>query len=333
MAACRERPVRRLLSLLVATVMVAVAACSAPGGSGATPDHESSAAAGLEKGAIRVGMLPIVDAAYLQRAQVAGYFAAEGLTVELVTIQGGAAAVPQLVTGELDMTFTNNVSLLLAQFQKTGDFRFIDGGYQAGRDTFLVMADPGSAIRSPRDLAGKRVAVNTFKNIAELTARSALEVSGVASDSVTFVSIPFPDMAAALRNRQVDAAVMVEPYITDAARSLGAINVLDTASGPTEGIAIGGVGTTASFVRDNPRTVAAFRSAVARAQAEMSDRSVVERTLPTYTRITPDIAPLISLGTWPAALDRVRLQRDADLMRRFGMLTDLDVGPMILPPS
>ena len=79
--------------------------------------------------------------------------------------------------------------------------------------------------------------------------------------------------------------------------------------------------------------MAAFRSAVARAQAEMSDRSVVERTLPTYTRITPDIAPLISLGTWPAALDRARLQRDADLMRRFGMLTDLDVGPMILPPS
>ena len=99
MAACRGRPVCRLLSLLVATVMVAVAACSAPGGSGATPDHESSAAAGLEKGAIRVGMLPIVDAAYLQSAQVAGYFAAEGLTVELVTIQGGAAAVPQLVTG------------------------------------------------------------------------------------------------------------------------------------------------------------------------------------------------------------------------------------------
>ena len=114
-----------------------------------SPITQSSAGAGLEKGAIRVGMLPIVDAAYLQRAQVAGYFAAEGLAVELVTIQGGAAAVPQLVTGELDMTFTNNVSLLLAQFQKTGDFRFIDGGYQAGKDTFLVMADPSSAIRSP----------------------------------------------------------------------------------------------------------------------------------------------------------------------------------------
>jgi NitT/TauT family transport system substrate-binding protein len=59
----------------------------------------------------------------------------------------------------------------------------------------------------------------------------------------------------------------------------------------------------------------------------------VERTLPTYTKITPDTAALIALGTWPATLDRVRLQRDVDLMRQYGVLTtDLDAGKMVLPP-
>lgn len=314
-----------LRAVFALVLTAAAAACSALGGA-------DPAAARLEKATIRVGMLPIVDAAHLQRAQTAGYFAAEGLTVDLVTIQGGAAAVPQLAAGQLDMTFTNYVSLLLAQSQHVGDFRLIDGGYQAGRDTFLIMTEPGGSIRSPRDLAGKRIAVNTQKNIAELTARSALETSGVESDSVTFVSIPFPDMAPALRKHDVDAAVMVDPYITDAARSFGAISVLDTVSGPTEGIALGGVATTAAFARENPGTVAAFRRALGRAQADMSDRSLVEQTLPTYTRITPDIAPLISLGSWPVALDRIRLQRDADLMREFGMLaTDLDLGSVILP--
>jgi NitT/TauT family transport system substrate-binding protein len=64
----------------------------------------------------------------------------------------------------------------------------------------------------------------------------------------------------------------------------------------------------------------------------MADRSVVEQILPTYTKINPDTAALIALGTWPATLDAVRLQRDVDLMRQYGVLTaDIDVGSMVLP--
>ena len=77
--------------------------------------------------------------------------------------------------------------------------------------------------------------------------------------------------------------------------------------------------------------MAAFRRAVARAQADMADRGVVEQILPTYTKITPDTAALIALGSWPATLDGVRLQRDVDLMRQYGVLTaDLDVRSMVL---
>lgn len=42
----------------------------------------------------------------------------------------------------------------------------------------------------------------------------------------------------------------------------------------------------------------------------------------------------VPLGTWPASLNETRLQRVADLMREFNVLTDdLDVGPMILQPD
>ncbi len=320
------RPVRRIRRLLLAILLaIALAACSVSG--------SSSMRNAPEKPHLRLGVLPIVDDAHLQRAQVAGYFAAEGLTVDLVTIQGGAAAVPRLVDGDLDMTFTNYVSVLLAQ-SRGGDFRFVDGGYEAGKNTLLIMTKPGSAIRSPSDLAGKKIAVNTRRNIVELTARSALETAGVDPNAVTFVEVPFPDMTAALQDGRVDAAFMVEPFITQAALSVGAVSALDAGSGATAGIAIGGVALTAAFAAKYPNTVAAFRRAVARAQGDMADRSVVERTLPTYTKIAPDTASLIALGTWPATLDSVRLQRDVDLMRQYGVLTtDLDAGKMVLPPS
>ena len=47
----------------------------------------------------------------------------------------------------------------------------------------------------------------------------------------------------------------------------------------------------------------------------------MEEHVPTYTKISPDTAALIAMGTWPATLDGVRLQRDVDLMREFGVLT------------
>jgi NitT/TauT family transport system substrate-binding protein len=322
------RPItrRRLLAAAPVAVAAVLAACSA----GPSPVGADSAP---EQPHLRLGVLPIVDDAHLLRAQAAGYFAAEGLTVDLITVQGGAAALPRLTGGDLDLTFTNYVSVLLAQAQG-GDFRFVDGGYEAGRNTLLIMTKPGSAVRSPQDLAGRKIAVNTRRNIVELTARSALETAGVDPATVTFVEVPFPDMAATLRDDKVAAAYMVEPFITQAALSFGAVSALDAGSGATEGIPIGGVAVTAAFAAKNLRTVAAFRRAVARAQADMTDRSVVEKTLPTYTKINPDTAALIALGSWPAALDRVRLQRDVDLMRQYGVLTtDLDAGRMVLPPG
>jgi NitT/TauT family transport system substrate-binding protein len=326
----RAQPVRRMPRpwlLLVAVLVTALAGCSALSGS------SGAGAGGPEKPHLRLGVLPIVDVAHLQHAQAAGYFAAEGLSVDLVTVQGGAAALPRLLAGDLDLTFTNYVSVLLEQSQGHGDFRFVDGGYEAAEDTLMIMVAPGSDIRTPRDLAGKRIAVNTARNIIELTARSALETAGVAPDSVRFVEIPFPDMAKAVQSHQVDAAFMVEPFITQAALSFGAISVLDAASGPTAGIPLGGVVLTADFAARYPKTVAAFRRAVARGQADMADRSVVEKTLPTYTKITPDTAALIALGSWPVTLDRVRLQRDIDLMRQFGVLTaDVDAARLVLPP-
>lgn len=323
---------RSALSALAASVLFAtLAGCGALGGSDAPPEGGTGGGAGgLEQTSLQVGVLPIVDVAALHRANTAGYFQQEGLTVELIQIQGGAVAVPQLVSGDLDMTWSNWTALFQAQAQGVGDFKLINAGYEAGPNTFLIMTPPGSAIRTPQDLAGKRIAVNTFRNIVELTARSALVTNGVDPNGVQFVDIPFPDMIPALQNGQIDAAVLLEPFITQAATGFGAVSVLDAASGPTDGIPIAGVGVTAGFAEENPNTVAAFQRALDKAQADLADRSVVEETLPTYSSITADTASLLNLGTWPTSLDATRLQRVADLMREFGVLTEpLDVAPMI----
>jgi len=321
------RVVSVVASLLA--VVVLTAGCSALGGSGSDP-AAGAGGNGPEKPTLRVGMLNIVDTASFFVAQQRGFFQAEGLTVQPVTAQGGAASIPGLVGGSLDVAFGNYVSFFLAQSQGVGQFILVSDGYQAGPNTFVILARPDGAVRRPADLAGKRVAVNTFRNIVELNARSALQTNGVDPATVQFVEVPFPDMAAALSTGRVDAASMVEPYITSASRTIGAVPILDTASGPTKDIPLAGYGVTAQFARENPRTVAAFRRAMARGQQAASDRRTVEQVLPTYIKIDQSTASLINLGTFPQTLDATRLQRVADLMQQFGQLPGrFDVQPLL----
>ncbi len=330
----RGRLRSRIVALGAAALLLAAAGCSALGGSDAEPEGVEPAPGGLEKPSLRFGILPIVDVAALPRAQNAGYFAEEGLTVELVVVPSGAAAIPQLVNGELDMAFVNWPSLLLAQSQEIEDFRIVYPGYAAASNSFAILTRPDSTVKTPQDLAGKRIAVNTRGSINEVLALSAMQTNGVDASGVQWVDMPFPEMIPAMQNDQIDAAIMVEPFQTAASRNLGAVTVLDITSGPTADIPIAGGAATAEFVAQNPNTVAAFQRAVAKAQADMADRAVVEETLPTYTQIDAPTAALLNLGVWPTTLDTTRLQRMADLMREFGVLTEpVDVAPLLEPLS
>ncbi|MGH3978000.1 MAG: ABC transporter substrate-binding protein [Pseudonocardiaceae bacterium] len=331
----RLAPSRPATSILTIGVLLAVlSGCDLLSGAAGDQGRDGRPPGGLEKTSIELGILPVVDAASAAIAQAERYFRAEGLQVELVPMPAEGAAVPGLVNGELDATFGNYVSFIAAQYQQVGDFRLISDGYQATECTFVIVAKPDSGIRLPLDLAGKRIAVNTFNNIVELTARSALQTNGVDPNSVEFVELGFPDMIPALQNNQIDAAVLVEPFITEAQRSLGVRPVLDAASGPTAEIPIAGYAVTREFAEQNPTTVAALQRALAKGLRDARERRTVENILPSYTEIDEQTAALIPIGTFPTSLDATRLQRIADLMSQFGVLNQpFDVAPMIQPPA
>lgn len=324
------RSARATLALVIAAALALVTGCSALDGSSGVDPAGTPRPEGLERPELRVGVLPIVDVAVLRRAVDAGYFAAEGLTVRTVPVQGGAVALPQLVSGDLDMTWTNWTSLFQAQAQGIGEFRVLEPGYVAGPASMQILAPRNGAVRTGRDLAGKRVAVNTFGNVTELVVRSAVDAVGVDPASVRFVALGFPDMVPALESGRVDAALLVEPFLGQAVRSAGAVRVLDAVSGPTRGLATAGTASTARFARENPRTVAAFQRALERARLDMADPRTLAATLSSYTSIPEAAVPGLAVGRWPARLEPGQLQRAADLQGRYGMLTrPVDVAPML----
>ncbi|WP_245744049.1 ABC transporter substrate-binding protein [Lentzea fradiae] len=327
--------------IALATMLATVASCGALGGTEQAPpaDANSSNASGpVEKKKIVLGTMPVLDVASIHVALKKGYFEAEGLEVELKTIQGGAQAIPGLINQELDFTFGNWVSFFSAEAKEAAKavdgIKLVADGYQAKPEMFLILADGNSAIKGPKDLEGKTIAINTFKNIAELTAKATLEAANVDVSKVKFVEYAFPDMQAAVQNKSVDAAFMVEPFITRAQRAAGQVKVLDAATGPTDNIPIAGYATSGKFAKANPKTVAAFQRAMAKGQADAADRPTVEPLLVEYAKVDKETAGLVHFGAFPTTLDATRLQRVVQLMQRYQMLDkELDVKPMLIQPS
>ncbi|MFD1148527.1 ABC transporter substrate-binding protein [Saccharothrix hoggarensis] len=315
-------------------MLAVVSGCGLLGGSEDKPADAAGTPGKVEKAKITLGLLPILDVASVHVAIKKGYFKEEGLEVDVKIIQGGAAAIPGLISGDLDVTFGNWVSFFGAEAKEAAKsvdgLKLVSDGYQAKPEMFLILAKADSPIKSPKDLEGKTIAINTFKNIAELTAKATLEANDVDPAKVTFKEFPFPDMEAAVQNGTVDAAFMVEPFISRAQRASGQITVLDAASGPTADIPIAGYATTGKFVKENPNTVAAFQRAMAKGQRDAADRPTVEPLLVEYAKVDKETASLVHFGEFPTTLDATRLQRVANLMRTYGLLEkDFDVKPML----
>jgi NitT/TauT family transport system substrate-binding protein len=160
---------------------------------------------------------------------------------------------------------------------------------------------------------------------------SALRTHGVDPRSITWVPARFEDMAGMLKAGEIDAAFMTEPFMTEAKKSVGAVPVLDTAVGPTLNLPTAAFGTTATFARENPETVKAFRQVLETATAEVNqDKSKVGGPLLVHMELKTRPEMLPRLLTFEPTLDEDRLESVVKLMREFTMLDkDIDVHRMI----
>ncbi|WP_181019735.1 ABC transporter substrate-binding protein [Nonomuraea typhae] len=311
---------RRTISVLAVVATLALGGCG--------PSSEPVSPGGLEKPVIKVGALPIPDAAALYIAQAKGLFKAEGLTVEPVTIQGGAAALPQVKSGALDISHTNYVSTFLAA-SRGEKIKVVGDLYGAAPGTFNLMVTKDSPLKSAADLRGKTILVNGLNSVGALAIAATLKGVGVNATEVKFVEKPFPDMANALAAGQADAGWLTEPFITTTQPGLRVL--ADTMTGPTASLPIAAWMTTDEWVKENPRTLAAFQRAIGKAQQMAAgDRKEVEAVVPTYSKIDKAAVSKITLGTFPTSLDAARVQRVADLMLEFGYLKQpLDVKTLL----
>lgn len=298
-----------------------------PGSESAKPGSGSSP----EKPHLTVGAIQSVTAAGLYIAQQRGFFAPQGLRVTISATTGSGPVMADLVNGTLDVNFGNYVSFIAAQATGVAQLKIIEEGANATPREQEIVVPRDSAITSVAALRGTTIAVNALDNVAQLLVSAVLAGHGIPVSSVKFVTVPFPNAAAALLAHRVDAAFLVEPYLSQAVANGAARPLADTDQGVAASFPISGYATTAAWVSRYPKTAAAFLRALAKGQQlAATDRSAITQALPAFTKITPALAARVVVGTYPAGVSTAQIQDVADVMHKLGMLKQpFSVTPMI----
>ncbi|MFJ9353129.1 ABC transporter substrate-binding protein [Streptomyces mirabilis] len=322
---------RRLLAgLAVGSFLVAASACGSSGGGGASDKNASSGGTST----VKVGVIPIVDVAPLYLGQQKGFYSKRGLKLSMTTAQGGAAIVPGVVSGQFQFGFSNMTSLMIAQSQNVPVQAVVNGVAStgvAGKDFGAITVKKGSSIKSAKELEGKKVAVNTLKNINETAVRESVRKAGGDPSKVKFVELAFDQMPAALDSGQIDAAMVVEPALATV-KSQGATEIASSLVDVAKGLTVAMYFTSTQYEQKNPDVVRKFQEATAESLAYADAHpDEVRQAVTTYTKIPAATLAQVTLPKWPAEPNRASIEALEKLGAQDGLFKSTPDLDKLLP--
>jgi len=324
-----RRKRRAIAGLLSAAMVATLGGCGLMGNSSQDP----APTGGLEKSTIKVAELNIIDGTPIHIAIDSEYFKAEGLNVELSTGQKGSDNLNNVMGGSVDIGLASYPPAILAQAKKTAELKIVWDAVTTTENLFLLVVKKDSAVKDLSQLDGKKIAVSSKGGIGELALRSQFKLHGLNFPKESFVPMAFGDMPSALDRGNVDAAIMNEPFLTQALQKNGVTKLLTPFTGATADFATSGWVASKKFTDANPKTVAAFQRAMAKAVAATQNRKTVEDSVVKYQKVDGGIAALMTLAVYTTSTDPTRFQRVVELMHQVGEMDaalNVDMHDMVI---
>lgn len=244
---------------------------------------------------VKMGYVPVSIFAPVMIAQDKGYFAEEGLNVELVPFPGGSDPVVLTATGELDLSIAGAGPAFWNAVAQDLPITVIAPGHEEG----IPVATPlmiskerclSGEITSVADLEGKRVSVNA-PGATEYWLNSALSTGGLSINDVTVEALAFPDAVAALEANAIDAAMVGEPLATRAEQDGIAVRL--ATDFPIENVQPTLIFANDQWLADNPDLAAGFATGYMRAVLDLSDNGFADATnlsiIESYTGVPAEL--------------------------------------------
>lgn len=197
---------KKILSIIISTSLVlSLTACS--------PKKEATPTA---KQTINFGAMSSTAAIPIVIANEKGFFKKQGLEVNLQTFKNSKDRDAAFQGGNLDGIIGDEIAISLYQ---NADFNVKITGSTEG--DFMLIANSKSGIKSVSDIKGKSVAISEKTSI-EYTLDKILEKNSLDPTDVKKSVVPaIPTRLEMLRNNNVDAALLPDPFATLAIKDGG----------------------------------------------------------------------------------------------------------------
>lgn len=319
--------IKRVYCVIAAAGVACVTGCAVPYAASSAPS------AAPEQSTLTVDSVPAADQGGLYVAAADGFFRRQGLNVQIKSVAGGEAGIPDLQSGKAQLVGGNYVSFVLAQIAgrsngKPASFRVVSPASAMQPGSSALYALPKSPYQSAASLAQHHatVGLNTPRNVGQVLLGSLMTDSGYSLGSIRQVIAPggFPALVSMLRDGKVDAAWLPQPFGTMAQQGYGAVQIADFDQGAVRSFPFTGYIGTASWVRTHPRTVAAFNRALKQAQGVAeTDREALETAMERCTGLRPIVADTMPYDTYPLSAASAELQRVSNAMFEFGLTPGL----------
>jgi NitT/TauT family transport system substrate-binding protein len=305
---------------LGAAAILALSGCT---DSGAAPTSEPTEDTGSgELRPVRVAALPIAETGALWAAMDEGIFEDHGIEVEVVPAQGGAQAIPALLSGDIQFAIGQPFGPFRADGQDLGVV--IIGNYAdslaEGKDVNAVVSLADSGITGPADLAGKRVSVNSLGAAGDVTIMKAVEDAGGDPTTIEFVEVAFPDAQAQLEAGNIDAAWVPDPFMSRIVDGGGNL-VVHPYQATIPGLSLLTNITTQELIDSDSELVSDFAAAMTEAlDWAAANEDAVRAAISTNMEIPEEAAAGITLPTFTSEVTVSDLEELAALAVDFGVL-------------
>jgi len=299
-------------------------ACGGIATLGALAPHHARADASL--GTLTFGYGLAADYVPFFVAQEKGFFTARGLDVNFVALPNPGAVPAAVQAGSLHLATTTPTSLLQAAAAGL-DLTAVMGitrQTQANKIAALVTR-PGVTVHSAKDLVGKQIGAAGLNNILAVIIEKWLMDSGVAPGDVRLAEASFATMPDLLRAGQIDAALVVEPFLSRIVQTGVGVAVPEFLAGTDDlvfAILIG----KQSWAAANRPQVAAFTAAAADGLAAVKAHPDEAREIgQKWLKV-----PVVKLPPYDPAVRPADLQAYVPTLRALKLLTeDVNLGPLI----
>lgn len=315
-------PLRFRYSRLAAGVAALIITVPVVGCGGSESPSDAKAGGVTE---LKLGYVPYADDAAAFLAQEKGIFRKHGVNVTFVPAPNPVAAVAALTSGTQQLAFVTDPVLINANLQNT-KLKCVAPviGRQprdSARDGTSLIAAKDSGIKSPKDLAGKKVAMVQLNSLNSLDVQVLASRAGIDPKSVQLIQMPFPQMPAALDQGRVQAAIIVQPFAQTAIDKghpvLNHPNAVLWPGGTTVCFAA-----LASYIEENPEAIKGFNAAMREVISYAKDHeSEAKATLTKHLELNAEQAQKQILQTdWNVTLNPATIDQIQGHMKRFGVI-------------